>query len=336
MKNKKGFIQIPLLIAIIAGVLVLGGTSYIGVKWYKNYQTEKVEQQKVVQEREKEAEAQRTALQQAQREIEKLKEGSAEAQKKQEVLEYKVQSEQQKQNLSISAAEINPYLSGVVRIDCDDWWGSGSLWNRSDLGYSVLTNYHVVKDIGYADFKRCLIMPEEKAKDEYVDIALIKSSNKQLLDSKKDTAIIQLSSAQEMFPGGEQTKPLNKLNYSVGLLKTCAEKMPIGSPVMVIGFPAFAMKEISYQGYTTNQYFQISSNGIISGYDDSVNNPYWGELPYQNYFVSAKIDSGNSGGIAISKTTSGNLCLLGVPTWVSVGNYETQGLVQNINNIFSK
>jgi len=67
-----------------------------------------------------------------------------------------------------------------------------------------------------------------------------------------------------------------------------------------------------------------------------VNNPYWGELPYQNYFVSAKIDSGNSGGIAISKTTSGNLCLLGVPTWVSVGNYETQGLVQNINNIFSK
>ena len=215
MKNKKGFIQIPLLIAIIAGVLVLGGTSYIGVKWYKNYQTEKVEQQKVVQEREKEAEAQRTALQQAQREIEKLKEGSAEAQKKQEVLEYKVQSEQQKQNLSISAAEINPYLSGVVRIDCDDWWGSGSLWNRSDLGYSVLTNYHVVKDIGYADFKRCLIMPEEKAKDEYVDIALIKSSNKQLLDSKKDTAIIQLSSAQEMFPGGEQTKPLNKLNYSV-------------------------------------------------------------------------------------------------------------------------
>ena len=44
MRNQKGFIQIPLLIAIIAGVLVLSGTSYFGVKQYQNYQIQKVKE----------------------------------------------------------------------------------------------------------------------------------------------------------------------------------------------------------------------------------------------------------------------------------------------------
>ena len=50
-------------------------------------------------------------------------------------------------------------------------------------------------------------------------------------------------------------------------------------------------------------------------------------------YVSAKIDSGNSGGIAFSKDSRG-LCVLGIPTWLTVGNYETQGLIQNIHNAF--
>ena len=43
--NQKGFIQIPILIAIIAGLLVLGGVSYLGAKQYQNHQTEKEEKQ---------------------------------------------------------------------------------------------------------------------------------------------------------------------------------------------------------------------------------------------------------------------------------------------------
>src|SRR3989338_6838358 len=53
MKNQKGFIQIPLLIAIIAGVLVLGGGGYFGVKQYQNYQAEKVEERRLAQETDK-------------------------------------------------------------------------------------------------------------------------------------------------------------------------------------------------------------------------------------------------------------------------------------------
>jgi hypothetical protein len=38
IKNQKGFIQIPILIAIMAGVLVLGGGGYFSIKQYHNYQ----------------------------------------------------------------------------------------------------------------------------------------------------------------------------------------------------------------------------------------------------------------------------------------------------------
>ena len=39
--------------------------------------------------------------------------------------------------------------------------------------------------------------------------------------------------------------------------------------------------------------------------------------------------------VAIAKDGNG-LCVLGIPTWLTVGNYETQGLVQNIRNVIPK
>lgn len=156
MNNQKGFIQISLLIVIIVGVLVLGGGGgYFGIKQYQNYQAEKInsgKQARIL------AETQKKFIEEAQQEIEKLKEGSAEYKKKQEDLEQKVQSNQQKpspQSISISAAEIGSYLTGVGRIDCSSDWsifdwnkvsvGSGSLWDIQGIGYSVLTNKHVIE-----------------------------------------------------------------------------------------------------------------------------------------------------------------------------------------------
>ncbi|MBI3305964.1 hypothetical protein HYZ82_02400 [Candidatus Nomurabacteria bacterium] len=49
MGNQKGFIQIPLLIAIIVGILVLGGGGYYGVKKYQNYQAEKIKKEVATQ-----------------------------------------------------------------------------------------------------------------------------------------------------------------------------------------------------------------------------------------------------------------------------------------------
>src|SRR4030043_2346660 len=46
---QKGFIQIPILIAIIAGLLVVGIFGYFGIKQYQNHQTGKEEKQQEVQ-----------------------------------------------------------------------------------------------------------------------------------------------------------------------------------------------------------------------------------------------------------------------------------------------
>ena len=55
-------------------------------------------------------------------------------------------------------------------------------------------------------------------------------------------------------------------------------------------------------------------------------------LPDPNYFISNKIDHGNSGGIALSKYND-SLCVLGIPTWLNRGVSDNQGIVQNIKNV---
>jgi hypothetical protein len=56
-------------------------------------------------------------------------------------------------------------------------------------------------------------------------------------------------------------------------------------------------------------------------------------LPYPNFFSTAIMDAGNSGGIALSKDSNG-LCVLGIPTLVIQGEYSSEGVIQNIRNIF--
>ncbi len=326
MKNQKGFIQIPLLIAIIAGVLVLGGGGYFGVRKYQSYQAKKTDQERIAQEKEKEvqaaAETQQKALGQAQAEIEKLKMQSVESKKKQEILEQKVQNEQklQPQSISISATELEPYLLGVNQVVCYPDLGSGSLWKLPNFGgFVVLTNEHVVEG-----HDKCVVTFEDgsgETKGSYtINISEIKKWNK-----FTDVGVFGLNTKSGISVGN--------LNYKISELTKCPAKLPLGSPVVIIGYPAYGIKYVDLYNQGFKQYvsYRIVSNGIISGYDTSVEKPR-GNLPYQNYFVSAKIDSGNSGGITFSKDSNG-LCVLGIPTWLTVGNYETQGLVQNIHNV---
>lgn len=116
MKNQKGFIQIPLLVAIIAGVLVLGGGGYLGVKKYKNYQAEKAEKEKLSQEKEKRAQEQQKILESTQTEIEKLKEESTETKK-----QNQIQPSVSKQNISRITSQIIEFedvLEGKI-VDTD-------------------------------------------------------------------------------------------------------------------------------------------------------------------------------------------------------------------------
>ncbi len=325
----------PFLIAIIAGVLVLGGSGYLGVKKYQNYQAERqierIEQERVALEKEKEAqatlEAQQKSLEQAQVEIKKLKDESTEAKKKQSALEQQVktQVEQPKTespSLPITSAEIAPYLTETPLIICYDkdlnmTLGSGSVWNLQSFNSSVvITNKHVVEE------------PDCVAQTYDGDNPLF-NYGIYLRDVSRWNSATDISVFPLLKKGVKQS-----VNSNISKLPLCSTKMAVGSPVVVIGFPAFGVRMVDLynQGFLQRVASQIVTNGIISGHDTTVVKPK-GELPYQNYFISATVDSGNSGGIAFSKNESG-LCVLGVPTWLTIGNFETQGLMQNIHNIF--
>lgn len=330
MKTQKGFIQIPILIAIIAGILILGGAGYFGTKQYQNYKATEVE-------KEKQAQEQRSALEEAQTEIEKLKTANESTQEKQNTLEKTIKIDAQKpQSISISASEINPYLSGVVEIICKDSAGSGSLWNI-DSKKIVLTNEHVITDPLYSSLHKqsyCTVWVNDSS-DSFESTYSVFPLTKRDWNSYTDVAVMDIIAG--FYPTGQvlldwMQKPIEQMNYKMSTLRKCPTQIETGSPVVVIGYPASGKQEI-FGGAGRNS-ARIITNGVVSGYDKTVTLPL-GPLPYQNYFVSAKIDSGNSGGIAIAKTEAG-LCVLGIPTWLNVGNYDTQGLIQNIHNVMYK
>ena len=307
MKNQQGFIQIPILIAIIVGVLILGGASYFGVKQYQNYQ------------------AQQKSLETAQQEIEKLKQETGQAREKQTALEQKVISEATKpKEITIQASDLAPYLTGVGEVECDRMEGTGSLW-KSNAGYFVLTNDHVVEGAVNCTFS-IQDSPNDRKHSGIWKLELVDNA-------WNDSTDISLLRLVVLPTTAEISTPISNLNYSITNMPKCSTSMDIGSPMVIIGYPAYAEKTVTYWDSSNTQSFRTVTNGIISSHDTSVK--YFQGLPYSNYFVSAKIDSGNSGGIAFSKNSNG-LCLLGVPTWLTIGNYETQGLIQNIHNIVSR
>ncbi len=231
-------------------------------------------------------------------------------------------SSQQSSNTDITATEINPYIIGVVEVICHGnvSIGSGSLWNFNG-SYKVVTNKHVISS---TDCRAYVDDYEHRKGGEYY----LDTSNIKIWNNIADEAVLTITGPDDLFP---QNSPLSDLFYGIGNMRKCPNDIKQGSPVEIIGYPASAMKKSSTPTGTNIQAFRSITNGIISGQDSSVQKPQ-GNLPNANYFISASIDSGNSGGVAISKD-SGGLCFLGIPTWVSIGNYANQGIVQNINNI---
>ncbi len=223
-------------------------------------------------------------------------------------------------DIVISSNDLAPYMTGVVQVICSNdvsiSSGSGSLWMFKEVPYAVVTNYHVVKDA-----TKCAISLTNTA-NETIGIFSLKGSI-YTYNKNTDEAVLTIGSAIS-----SSNVPVANYNYALTDVRRCPNNLAVGSPVVIIGYPAYAKRDATLKidniG-TVNVIYRTATNGIISGYDSSQpGNP--------NYFVSAKIDNGNSGGIALAKDTKG-ICVLGLPTWLTVGNYETQGLVQNITNV---
>lgn len=236
-------------------------------------------------------------------------------------------------NSDIGAADIDPLLSGIVEIFCgtNDGYvqGSGSFWIMGN-SYVVLTNKHVVAST-YSDGS-CMVSVSNQQDKPFGSFKIF-PNNSGTENYQSDFAILNLVAYGPYGP------KITNLNYGISDLPRCRPNMPIGSPVAVIGYPAFAQTKgqpFNTQGDMYEYDARTVTNGIISAYDVSYSQGYGANtssaLPYQSYFISNRIDHGSSGGIALSKN-NGNLCVLGIPTWLNPGVSDTQGIVQNIDNL---
>jgi len=88
----------------------------------------------------------------------------------------------------------------------------------------------------------------------------------------------------------------------------CKSRAELGEKILILGYPGIG-----------DQNDITVTDGIISGYDGNY------------YITSAKIERGNSGGIAISLK---NNCYLGIPTFAVSGSIESLARILNINVIF--
>lgn len=230
-------------------------------------------------------------------------------------------------DLIISSNDLAPYITGTVQVMClladgTVSSGSGALWNFKEVPHAVLTNYHVVKNA-----KKCMVSITDASNKSIGSFAL--EGNIYTFNKDTDTAILAIGSSLS-----NKNMTLPEYNYGIAKLRKCPTDIAIGSPTLIVGFPAYAKRDsvIAIEGIgSVNVVYRTTTNGILSGYDTSGVKPN-GNLLNPNYFTSAKIDSGNSGGIALSKDSKG-MCSLGLSTWLTVGNYENQGLIQNITNI---
>lgn len=240
-------------------------------------------------------------------------------------------------DLESSKIEIKDLITGVVKIDCftgesgGHVKGSGFLMKEYNSvskkdNYIVITNQHVVESLVYNECRATVINNDNLSLGTYVFGLYLRWKYNN--DSDVTFSNIDKKFVEEVM----NSTDINKLNYKISEIPKCSNRMDVSTKVFAVGYPIFGESEVSFFNNQGTTYSRIITEGIISGYDDSVKKPF-GNLPYSNYFISAILDSGSSGGPVFSEE-NGDLCLLGISTWVSVGNYATQGVVQNIHNIY--
>lgn len=293
-KNLKGFIQIPILIVVIVGVLIVGAGGYFGVKQYQNYQAQKIEKEKQTQELVKLQQDKENQTEEEKRnqdlEIAKLKEEMEVLKnKKPETITQTIIKEApatQKEENDIPSV-VKQWQPIIGYIECtlqssDIIGGSGTLVKWPDGRFGLLTNAHVVG--GDIPPQSCrVIFPNST-------LGPLTYTNIKISHSEQDAAILYIN-PDDYVKNIVNTNPMDP----------CIQKPLLGEKIIVIGYPSI--------GSRTNV---TVTEGIVSGYDGDY------------YITSAKVEHGNSGGAAISIKDN---CYIGIPSYVQIGSVESMARI---------
>jgi len=200
--------------------------------------------------------------------------------------------------------------SSVVNVICDDgeeiWGGSGTIISTDGL---ILTNSHVIPQDTEAlltgDYGCLISVPNPfsgEPKELYWGDPIVYSG----ISDEYDLAFIQIYDVfidEEGLTYGEFPRNFASILDEENMHDIiCNISYPsLGDEIKIYGYP------ISSGGFNLTV-----TEGVISSFDE-------------NGFIltSAKIDSGNSGGLAVDERG----CMLGVPVAVSEGVYENMGVI---------
>ena len=174
-----------------------------------------------------------------------------------------------------------------------DAYGSGLLF-RNPVNTLIFTNKHVLIYQGQAPYSCKVTFPGTT--DNYN--LTVNTSTGHFDDINRDP----------VFDVGEIfiRNPSTYLNSISGVPNDCKTRAAVGEQVLILGYPEI--------GSTTDI---TATEGIISGYENGY------------YITSAKVDHGNSGGVAILVKDN---CYLGIPSFVQAGQLESLARILDFNN----
>ena len=295
MKNQKGFIKNQLPIIILVGVVAFAGIGYTVYKFSGSYQTVTKGSNTDVLLSVATTTKENTAKPNNNSEIEALRKEIDEL-KKQQSVNKAPKSSPQNANDDLSSL-IKKWRPFVAYIECDFKYADGTpIYTSTGSGLllpgehgTILTNRHV---ISYAD-KYVPFVCRIQMPDDSQSVSIYGSEQEgdgsvfQEVGDNLDAGAITVNRPTQHMVDLEQRQPYPLNCYPPS----------IGDKVVILGYPTVGAR----QDIT-------ATDGILSGFDG-------------DYFItSAKVEEGNSGGIALSVKED---CYLGIPTYAEVGNVES-------------
>lgn len=205
-----------------------------------------------------------------------------------------------------SIPKINKYINNVLEIKCIDEedniirWSSFLYYLESAKQGVFFTNKHIVQQN-----KLCWLFNDD---GEILHYFLPRKGY--IYNTKTDFISYKLPKEIE-----------KELFFERNFLKDlyfCWD-VNVGDKVWTIWYPSYWVDGSNYA-------YRITTTGIVAWLRNNE------KFTYPNYFVTNRIDSWNSWGLALMEN-SGEFCILWLPTWLQYGNYDNIGVVQNIHNV---
>lgn len=223
---------------------------------------------------------------------------------------------------SMNGSDIDPNIlssaGAIANIICSDTrdyesfgpmstGGSGTLVLEDGF---IITNSHIFPQDDYylyvEDYGCLVTLPDVETGQ--VDRVFIASPNYTgQMSEDYDIAFVTLEA--EIDDEGNFIPLSNLSNNTFRIEEYCYDYYPkLGEPITVYGYPS-----------STGGSNLTITNGVVSSFDSGL------------IYTSAKIDHGNSGGLAVSDRTG---CMVGIPTMVQSGGLESYGILLSMDMVF--